>query len=96
MNKTYTLLGIIGALILITGAVYRFDYCKVNETAYAEDMAKVSADLLEIQRRNLVQRMVDMRKAYPQTYHQMPEYQTMEHNLKMIDIKLQAIYKGKG
>ena len=86
---------IIVALITVITAFYRFDYCKVNEAVYAEDMAEVSVQLLEIQRRNLQQRIWDFQKAHV-NYQALREYKKLIQDLKLLDMKIAAKYRGKG
>ena len=96
MNRLNVTLAVVVSLILVAGAVYRFDFSKVSKKAHAKFVAEVSVELLEIQRRNLVQRIHDIEKAFRQTYHQRLDYKEAIQALKLLDMKLKALYQQKG
>ena len=95
MNRLNIILAVVVSFILIAGAIYCFVFCKVNESAYAKDMAGVNVQLLEIHRRNIVQRMHDIERAFPQTFRQRSDYKLAAEELKIIDMKLKALYQKK-
>lgn len=95
MVKLAKILGIIGSVCLIIGAIYSFDYRKVDKTVYALEMAGVNVQLLEIHRRNLQQRIWDMEKAHT-NYLMLIEYKILIEDLRLLDIKIEAAYKKKG
>lgn len=95
MKKIGIILTAICSILVIIAAFYRFDYCKVNNAVYAEDMAVVNVQLLEIHRRNLVQRIYDFTKAHP-NFKDLREYHRLMEDLRRLDLKINKIYKGKG
>ena len=91
-----TILVVILSLGAIGGAIYRFDYCKVDREAFAALEAKVDVNQLENYRRALQQRIWDIKRQYPKTYQLKREYQELMQDLRNVDTKIKAYYKKKG
>lgn len=92
-----TLLAVIISLGVIGGAVYRFDFCKVDKQAFAALEAKVNVNDLKTYRRHLQQRIWDIKRQYPNNYQQRREYQELIQELKDVDAQIKAYYmKRKG
>lgn len=92
-GKVETILAIIVSLIFIGGAIYKFDICKVEKEAFATYQAKTDVQFLEIQRRNLRQRMYDLERLYPNDYNSRREYQELKQKLELLDKKIEALYR---
>jgi len=96
MKKIGTILGIIISLGIIAGAVYSFDQRKLNVTVHEEFVAANKTDTLERHRRYVQQRIWDIQRMFPNTYHIKIEYQQLVQELKQIDMKIRAYYQKRG
>lgn len=95
MKKLSIILGIIISLFAISGAVYRFDTCKVSQAAFKEYVALNDTMWLENYRRDLQQRIWTIQREFPTTYQQRDEYRRLVEELRLLEIKIEAYYKGK-
>ena len=91
-----TFLAVIISLGIIGGAVYRFDFCKVDREAFAQLEAGFDVYKLEQYRRSLQQRVWDIKKNYPNTYKNKREYQELVESLRQLDLKIKTYYLKKG
>lgn len=93
MKKIYTIIGIILGIFAIMGAIYKFDYCKVNRNAFAMYQVKTDVQFLEIQRRNIRQRLWDIESRYPKTYKQRIDWRDLKLELERLDKQINSLYK---
>jgi len=91
-----TLLAVIISIGVIGGAVYRFDFCKVDREAFAQLEAGFSVYKLEQYRKSLQQRVWDIQRNYPNTYQNKREYRELVEELRKLDLQIKAYYMKKG
>jgi len=96
LNKVYTILSIIVAVIIIGTAVYSFEQRKVDKVQYEEYCAFTDVRFLEQYRKELNMRIWAIMHNYPNQYHDMIEYQRLVEELRCIDIKIRAFYQKRG
>jgi len=94
-------LGMIG--YAIAGTLYHIDKSKVSIEQYEKDkkeheeyVAFTDVRFLEQHRRDLQQRIWDIKRSYPTTYHQMSEYLKLVDDLRKLDLKIKVFYQRKG
>lgn len=95
-KKVQIILGIVVSLILITGAVYKFDVCKASKVEFQEYVSMNDTLWLENYRRDLQRRIWDIKRVYPNSYPNMAEYQRLTEELRLLELKIQAYYQRKG
>lgn len=96
MKKLQIILAVILGLMAIGGAVYKFDFCKVEKVAYAKFVAKTDNQFLQNHRRYIQSRIWELQRTFPQTYLHMREYKELAQELSNIDMKINAYYQKKG
>jgi len=96
MKKLSLILGITIALITITGAIYRFDYCKASRESVQQLAGNFEIYKLEQYRNALQIRIWDLQRAFPQTYQSHPEYIKLVIEIQQADKKLEGYYKTGG
>jgi len=96
MKKLSIILGIIISIGLIGGSIYRFDLCKASKDSVIELAGDLRVYKLEQYRRYLQERIWAIKAQYPDTYHNMLEYQRLTEELRQIDMKIRAFYNRRG
>lgn len=96
MNKIYTILSIIIAVIVIGTAVYSFEQRKVDRTQYEEYCAFTDMRFLEQYRKELNVRIWTIMHNYPDRYRDMIEYQRLVEELRCVDMRIRVFYQKKG